>query len=133
VAIPNQKLLLRGLLRILTPDEIEDLSRIYLSLFRKSLTGLIDEKINLDKKERGLDRTFSPPPLSKIRRVNKKVRTLPPLLNSKPTGGVIFYLDEKEKFKDLSRRQKKLGSTYQKTSRLSGKASKGILINKRCA
>jgi hypothetical protein len=133
VATPNQKLLLRGLLRILTPDEIEDLSRIYLSLFRKSLTGLIDEKINLDKRERGLDRNLSPPPLSKIRRVNKKVRTLPPLLNSKPTGGVIFYLDEKEKFKDLSRRQKKLRSTYQKTLRLSGKASKGILINKRCA
>jgi len=133
VAAPNQKLLLRGLLRILTPEEIEDLSRIYLSLFRKSLTGLIDEKINLEKKERGLDRTLSPPPLSKIRRVSKKVRTLPPPLDTKVTGGVVFYLDEKDKFKSLVKRQRKLGSTYQKTSKLSGKESRGILINKKCA
>ena len=133
MAVPNQKLLFRGLLRILTPEEIEDLSRIYLGLFRKSLTDLIDEKINLDKRETGLDRTLSPPPLSKIRRVTKKVRILPPLLDSKPTGGVVFYLDEKEKFKDLFKKQKKLRATYQKISRLSGKASKGILINKKCA
>lgn len=133
MAVPNQKLLLRGLLRILTPEEIEDLSRIYLSLFRKSLTGLIVEKISLEKKEKGLDKLLSPPPLSKIRRVSKKVRTLPPPLDSKVTGGVIFYLDEKDKFKALVKRQRKLGTTYQKILKLSGKPSKGILINKKCA
>lgn len=129
----EQKSLLRSLLRILTPEEIDDLSKIYLSLFRKSLTGLIDEKINLEKMENGYEAGPTPPPISKIKRVRKKIRDLPPLLDSKPIGGVIFYLDEKEKFKDIYKKQKKLRSTYEKNVRVSGKESKGILVNKKCA
>lgn len=133
MADPDQKSLLRSLLRILTPEEIDNLSKIYLSFFRRPLTALIEEKINLEKRELGLDKEPSPPPLSKIKGVRKKIRDLPPPLESKPTGGVIFYLDEKEKFKETFKKQKKLRSNYQENLRISEKDSKGILINKKCA
>jgi hypothetical protein len=133
VVDPNQKSLLRSLLRILTPEEIDDLSKIYLTFFRKSLTALMDEKINLEKRKIGLESGPTPPPLSQIKRVRKKNRDIPPFLDSKPIGGVIFYLDEKEKFKEIFKKQKKLRSTYQKNVKVSGKDSKGILVNKKCA
>ena len=133
MAVPNQTSLLRGLLRILTPEEIDDLSRIYLSFFRKSLTGIIEEKMELEKKESGFKKTPPSPPPSTIKRATKKVRTLPSSSEDMVTGGVIFYLDEKKKFRELFKKQKKLGSTYEKNSELTRRSSKGILINKKCA
>ncbi len=128
----KEKPILMSLLRILTPDEIDDLSRIYLSFFRRSLTGLLEERVDLEKKELGYDFKIIPPPVSKIKKLSKKLN-IPPKIESKVTGGVVFILDEKEKFSEINKMQKKLSSNYQRVPKLSQKPSKGVLVNKKCS
>jgi len=130
---PKHKSILTDLLRILTPEEIDELSKIYLSFFRRELTSLLNEKLNEEKMELGFRPMLSPPPISKIKRITRKQRTLPPLLEPKVTGGVVFILDEKEKFSEINKRQKKLRSNYSKNLKLSQRPSRGVLVNKKCS
>ncbi len=130
---PKKKSLITTLLRILTPEEIDELSKIYLSFFRKDLTVILNEKFEEEKIELGYKPIISPPPISKIKRMPKKVRILPPLLEPKVKGGVVFILDEKERFSEVNKRQKKLRSNYSKNLRLSQRPSKGVLVNKKCS
>ncbi|MFI5390123.1 MAG: hypothetical protein ACHQYQ_02085 [Bacteriovoracales bacterium] len=130
---PKHKSILTDLLRILTPEEIDELSKIYLSFFRRGLTLLLNEKLDEEKMELGFRPILSPPPISRIKRVTKKPRSLPPFLEPKVTGGVIFILDEKEKFSEINKKQNKLRSNYSKNLKLSQRPSRGVLVNKKCS
>jgi hypothetical protein len=126
------------ILTLMTPSVIENLSYIYHSLNRVSLTEVMQERLAEELEEIGYKPLVKPPPLS-LHKTWEREDPLPAVIPSKEArGGPGFILKEQEKLKNSN---KKLGqlevlSLYREVAGL--KTSKnqasikslGLLVNK---
>jgi hypothetical protein len=122
--------LLGTVLKILTPEEIEELAKIYLNYFRKSLTELMDERLLEEQKEKLPDIEIF---LSPFKDGKKKARKgIPSRLDEGAKSAGVLFLEEKERFLESFKKQKRLRFSFDKAKRLNW-PQKGILVNKKCA
>ena len=130
--------LIVDVLNLMTPSEIENLSYIYHSLNRVSLTDLMRERRASELEEIGYRPISKPPPLS----LHKKWEREDPIPSVIPKegvkGGPGFILKEREKLKESNQRlgQMKVLSLYQEVANLRTSKSqaqiksRGLLVNK---
>jgi len=129
--------LIIDLLTLMTSREIENLSYIYHSLNRISLTELMKERLHMEMQEMGFRPEILPPPLFEQKKWERE-DPFPAVITAKETrGGPDFILAEREKLKKSNQKlgQLEVLSLYrevakQKSSEKAQITSLGLLINK---
>ncbi len=127
--------LIVDVLLLMTPTEIENLSYIYHSLNRVSLTALMRERLAVELSELGL-RPVQKPPLLSLHKKWEREDPLPSVITKEEVrGGPGFILKEREKLKASNQKlgQMEILSLYREVAGSKGQAkikSLGLLINK---
>ncbi|RLA65088.1 MAG: hypothetical protein DRQ88_02470 [Epsilonproteobacteria bacterium] len=130
--------LIVDVLGLMTPSEIEQLSYIYHSLNRISLTHLMQERLAQEMVEMGHRDEVIPPPLFEQKKWERE-NPIPAIITKEETkGGPGFILAERERLKKSNQKlgQMKVLSIYQEIAALASIQENseiknlGVLINK---